>query len=113
MAGHRHVDHPVARVEAAETAGARVEPFLQRGIERAGAGRAAVARGDHLGLPPAHAERPRHGVGDELDRTVHRLARVVHRDDHDLLVRGVHRGSSPSPTQDMSSPIGPGSGYGR
>ena len=40
--GRRHVDDPVARVEAAEPAGAGVEPFLERRVERAGADRAAV-----------------------------------------------------------------------
>ena len=49
-AGRRGVGDPVARVEAAEPAGAGVQPLLERGVQRPGARRAAVARRDHLGL---------------------------------------------------------------
>ena len=44
-AGRGHVDHPVAGIEAAEPAGAGVEPFLERRVQRPGADRAAVRRG--------------------------------------------------------------------
>ncbi|BBJ44973.1 hypothetical protein SSPO_076910 [Streptomyces antimycoticus] len=86
----RGVCHAVARVEAAELAGAGVEPGLQGGVERAGAGRATVARGDHLGLLRRDADRTGHRVGDELHRAVHRLARVPHGHDHDLLTGRLH-----------------------
>lgn len=91
------MDHPVTRVEAAEPARAGVQPFLEGGVQGAGPGGTAVARGDDLDAVRRDPEGARHRLGHQLHGAVHGLPGVAHRDDDDLLAGRVDLVQLPDP----------------